>query len=799
MAFGHFLKCILHTLLSTKRQSTVKAEQQALSDIVQNGIAERDTSKRAHEALLQCVFNMQDASVKLQHAYLNVLNVILHYCNVKDSEGTGAGVIKNILEPWRAVLCDSRTPLLPVITALIEQSSSAIVRAKALLCIQLLDSCCRNRSSNRVLRSLGDNRRFITALTRCLEATEGMSENSITHLNNSSLLASPSIHKDKNSNGGHSTSQKYLGQCAYRFAWHVQSVLLFHLSFIESTLSRATGAMLVDDSQAPVGVANDCKIAITEACTLTQRIAISFDTVRACVATSSSPLLLKLALCNSTVLGRSGDLVKKIKPAQLQFLTLTQLWKRNGAIAGQNAALVQSYNDMLTTAEQVALSVMESIAQLEVHIEAVTSAVAIGMNLESYASAEENNNSIVDHGADMKTNTMNVYLAFVSEVVPAALQLLSEPSTGDVRVLVSVCLRRLLPNLVNAVCNLYPGELFRAVVGYIEGSATSRQIELSQSIVSRLLSCVSAVVKCLPQLLSDKAPVPQYAVRLLADVVTESHSIAILISFELHSDVKRCGGALSSDSVSVVQFKAQHRPILVDILSRMLPAVAASLYVPDNESQKYNNDLEEEHTNPTDPQTGVLIRILLEKSSANEVSKYCAELMAIGVNVPTDNMNAIHYINDALLNALLNSGFCWTLREAMEWCVVQNNADHLCVLLDLLQRYLELIISRTGGRDKEEIGSITDMLSQRNAIAESIMTVAQWLSGIVSYISNRGTMSLSTGGSQWSAIVRCFAIPDKTSAGEFPIDTNTLHLIQDGCVVCVTLLSELSPAHFIKV
>ena len=694
MAFGHLLKYVLHAILSTKRQSTVKAEQQALTDIVQSGIADRDISKPAHDALQQCVFNLQDASVKLQHSYLNVLSVILHFSNIKDSEGSGAATIKNILEPWRAVLCDSRTPLLPVITALIEQSSSAIVRAKALLCIQLLDSCCRSHSSNRVLRSLGDNRRFITAITRCLEASEGISENSMSHLNNSSLLASPSMHRDKNYNG-QSTSQKYLGQCAYRFTWHVQSVMLSHLSLIESALTRATDALQVDDHQAPVNVANDCKTAVSEACTLTQRISMSCDTVRACVATSSSPLLLKVILCNPTALNRAGDVVKKIKPAQRRFITLTQLWKRSGGIAGQNSALVSSYSDMLNTAEQVALSVLESIAQLEVHIEAITSAVAVGMNLESYSGTQESNQGTADQGADAKANVMNVYSAFVGEVVPAALLLLSEPSTGDVRVLVSVCLRRLLPNLVNAVCNLYPGELFQSVVEYIEGSPSSRQSDLSYKVVSGLLGCVSAVIKCLPQLLSDKAPVPQYAVRLLADVVSESHSIAILISFELYSEVKECGASLSKDRVSIVKYVTQNRPVLVDIISRMLPVLAASQYCPENENQRDNNELEEEHANPTDPQTGVLIRMLLEKSSATEVSKHCAELMSIGVHVPTDKMNVIHYINDSLLSSLLNTGFCWALREAIEWCIVQNNTDHLCVLLDLLQKYMELIISRT--------------------------------------------------------------------------------------------------------
>lgn len=140
MAFGHLLNYLCQSVLSRSKANGSRAQQYTLSCLLD------ETSDPHNSLFLQCIRSLKDATMKIQQAYLNIINVVLCYSVVTDSEGVGAATIRKILDAWRARLCDAKTLLLPVVTALMEQSSSTIVRAKSLLCVQLIDACCRSDS-----------------------------------------------------------------------------------------------------------------------------------------------------------------------------------------------------------------------------------------------------------------------------------------------------------------------------------------------------------------------------------------------------------------------------------------------------------------------------------------------------------------------------------------------------------------------------------------------------------------------------------------------------------------------------
>lgn len=804
MAFGHLLRYLLESCVQSARGSTTM-QQQTLARMIKGGV---DSG-----LLLQCVHGLKDAIVKLQHAYLNVINVILFYAVIPDADFSGSGAVRKVLEPWRTLLCDAKTPLLVMVPALMEQSSSTVVRAKALLCIQLLDASCRSSGSNRVLRTLGDNRRFISAVARCLEAADGHGDNSFAQ-HSLSLLGSPAVPKDNG--GGHSVSQLYIGQCAYSFSTHVQKVVLRSLESVDAALRRAADSLRVAEGDEPSVMASRLQNMIAEACKQTERIFHNFDSVRACVAVSSSPQLLRLVLCDAPVLESIGAVVKAIKPVQLAYYQFMRVWKHTGidvALSAHSVSLVESFGEMLVTAEQVALSVLEAVAQLEVHVEAMTSLAAlafstVGRTPRSTASADVKEPSAV----------LATYGALLNSVLPAALQLLREPSTGDVRVLVAVCLRRLLPSLVSSISSLFPGELFHAVLYHVTGKtfATSDGSSSGRNMARGVVHLVVEVMKSLPHLLSDKAPVPQYAVRLIADLVLTSYSIGMLICVEVKSDFQICGGEFAKGLARTVGAKQggiiahlpHRRPLLIDIVSRMLPAVAGVLYCP-IEDGIIATAMEADEENPgtqTDPQAGVLLRMLVERSSSSAANTFFMHLNSIGVVMLDGSFEAVRGANDAFMSCLLNGGLCWALREAICWSIVQGNGDHLSILLDLLQHYLERTITRTSVEPttaNKPDESITVFLSQRNLAAEYLIPLSGWLAGVVSGFVNSHSNRMHqmralehvSAGRNWSSLARMFMDQEAGAS----IDKNNLHLIQEGCVACLTLLSELSPAHFVKV
>jgi hypothetical protein len=263
-----------------------------------------------------------------------------------------------------------------------------IPRAKSLLCLQLLDAGCRaNAGSNRVMRALGDNRRFISAVSRCIEAGDaaagtaaggiggiggigingggGIGDNSFSQHNNSSLLASPGQGQGQGQGQGHrevpSASQGYVALCALSFCRHVRRTLLADAGGVAAALAGAGDALRLAASEGQGqgqgrGRGHRLNAALSEACARTDHVFSCFDTVRACVAVSSSPLLLRLVLFDARVLSAAGEVLRAIKPTQVAFHHFSRLWRAAAGeedMAGHSAALLDACQETIASAEQV--------------------------------------------------------------------------------------------------------------------------------------------------------------------------------------------------------------------------------------------------------------------------------------------------------------------------------------------------------------------------------------------------------------------------------------------------------------
>jgi hypothetical protein len=262
---------------------------------------------------------------------------------------------------------------------------------------------------------------------------------------------------------------------------------------------------------------------------------------------------------------------------------------------------------------------------------------------------------------DAPTTALAVYAALLCEVSPPALRLLAQPSSGDARVLVAVCLRRLLPNLFATVAALYPGDLLQTALTHCRGQGQGQgqgQRGRGGRLADGLLLCLTEVLRVLPQLLADRAPVPQYAVRLLADLLLASPSVAMVVCYEMQLDFESCGCGLSkggAEGGALVAHVAHRRPLLLDMISRIIPAAAGALYC----RSAHRRDQEEEEGEEgeeggrggrgslgpqPDSQAGVCLRMLLAAAAPAATRAFLAGLSLS----PSDGGGGCQLPGDAL-------------------------------------------------------------------------------------------------------------------------------------------------------
>lgn len=166
----------------------------------------------------------------------------------------------------------------------------------------------------------------------------------------------------------------------------------------------------------------------------------------------------------------------------------------------------------------------------------------------------------------------------MQQLIPSAARLLAHRS-GDTRVVVTSALRRMLPGALQACVAL------SASNGGGGGQAADAVLHLS-------LSSVSEVVTQCPHLLGDRAPIPQYIVRLLIEVMR----ITPLFAHTVVQSLQQSG--------------------TLDILVRMLRQDAQLTIAGGNHDEDSGVDA-------TDPQLAVLLRNVFETSEGSAALLQC--------------------------------------------------------------------------------------------------------------------------------------------------------------------------------
>ena len=406
-----------------------------------------------------------------------------------------------------------------------------------------------------------------------------------------------------------------------------------------------------------------------------------------------------------------------------------------------------------------------------------------------------------------------VFEVLLGDVVPAALVLLSPPCNGDVRVLVSVCMRRMLPSLFGVVAEAYPNDLFNAVVNCISINEDSSNNSSSRAATSCGVTFIDSAIRTaielisyIPDLLGDRSPIPQYIVRLLADCLLASHAICMLVVDELCRQIYSASSRTQNHPVRTV---TRILPVryegcaLVSLLERILPPSSLESYS-DPKSQRplassdselqSGGDIESDAdviAPVMDPQVAVLVRLLIDRTSYTSIASYVSSLSTL----PKYNKKIIASYNDveqsgSFLSCLVEAKLSYVLTESILRCIEMFRTDSLSVLLDLLQSFVSQFI---GGKDRQVIDHMlsytTPMLPVLSALVNSIAGLSY-----VNAFKNSAIFS-AIDARKWNEFSERFSVHSENTSSD---DPNALHLLQDSCVSCVSLLADVSTAYFLQ-
>lgn len=434
-------------------------------------------------------------------------------------------------------------------------------------------------------------------------------------------------------------------------------------------------------------------------------------------------------------------------------------------------------------------------------------------------------------------STADVFGVILGHFIPNAMLLAQKPSSGDARVLASVCLRRLLPQLVVMVTESHFIPLWDAILEFICSNSTSTGSASSASastrdrfdasqyphLVGQVMTAVRYLVHGLPSMLSDRSPIPQYAVRLLADVALAGSPVAILVCHLLRDNAVRKSDMkfrsnFGSDGLpdrgdGGALLMGTRKSIMVALCSRLLPAAAVSQYCTSGSSTSAGSGADGDVTtsNPTtnttgsmdddedgggsslmDPQAATLLHVLIAKTSISSISQYDAVIrwQSRSPSRVYQHGTSTHY---QFLSSLFDIGLPWVLRESVHWAVISGQIDNVSVLIDLMQALVtglamrtaqlpDTIDARIGVLCEPDRDSYSKYTTEKTTSMSTIMPVVSVLLEIMlctSVVIHRGdpTGLVKFGGRNWSGIVnRFFASYIATTSTTTTSSTITGHI-----------------------
>ena len=253
---------------------------------------------------------------------------------------------------------------------------------------------------------------------------------------------------------------------------------------------------------------------------------------------------------------------------------------------GKNQAFIL---EKIVEAEQSALVALEIIAQIDV---------------------------LVDFGC--RSNGANAFLEIVSRRLLPVVSSLSVHLDGDVRVVVSASLRRMIPTVLKGLGR--------------------DEVDL----------CLGVFLSHIPVLMADLAPIPQYTLRLLCDAIRTSVYASQLITSRLISN----GG-----------------------LGILVSALGGSKSKGDRDRgdrDKDDRSVDDDHIVDCDPQLPILLRILYEKAQIEEQE----EVANLKKNPLQNNNNSNQVMLDKKITyVMLELGISHSLSVAIQSCVGDSSSS----------------------------------------------------------------------------------------------------------------------------
>ena len=344
MTMSHLLKYLFHGLLIASSQLTAQDIDIRLKTLV--------AILGNTQIFYQTFESIKDSSVKLQYSYLNIVNIILYYSNfIKHKSSTGistskvSSVVMKIMDPIKNYLCADQSTLLPCIMSLLEHSSSQILRAKAAVCITLLDSCV-GRSKNGILSQIVENRRFINTLSKCLESNQDTSYSS----HNNSMVSANSPAASSRCHGASGKDTEYVNSCVVALLAHIRSVLSTSLETVRNEFQRSFNILIT------AGTPQISRHTMSQALSNLSTVRHHCESIRCCVTFASNAALYKHILSYENILRLSAELMKIIKHGHnisVQYLKPQLVF---------DAVQADEYKSLLALGEQTALNVLETIS-----------------------------------------------------------------------------------------------------------------------------------------------------------------------------------------------------------------------------------------------------------------------------------------------------------------------------------------------------------------------------------------------------------------------------------------------------
>lgn len=283
------------------------------------------------------------------------------------------------------------------------------------------------------------------------------------------------------------------------------------------------------------------------------------DNLRAVVSVASQPSLRRLVLGSdgafATVLARAIEMLPNARAA-LPVLVQREITEKKSsnlssvpiaASTTRDAAEEESESvAAFAAAEHCALLALETVVQIDIIDLAVTatstqerplSAAALlelcgtGGDAAAVASGRQNKQKKAANAIDLCNFLVPTplcvvhYIKCVSGLLVPAVAALSTHPEGDIRVVVASTMRRVLPSVLRVSYNFTGGLAGSAADHELSALLPVQRREQQHLLQASLLSDVASVclrrsLAVLPVLLSDSAPIPQYSVKLLTDILS---------------------------------------------------------------------------------------------------------------------------------------------------------------------------------------------------------------------------------------------------------------------------------------